>query len=64
MYMITHYRGKATIVQPLHTTPTDSLTHFLEESVCTLALSVIFNSQDGFVAFVCHRTTGSELRAL
>ncbi len=47
-----------------HTTSTDSLTHFLEEPVCTLALSVIFNLQDGFVAFVCHGINGPELRAL
>lgn len=47
-----------------HTASTDSLTHFLEEPVCTLALSDIFNLQDGFVAFVCHRFNGPELRAL
>lgn len=56
--------AKQPLVQPLHSTHTDSLTHFLEERVCTLAPSVIFNSQDGFVAFVCHRTTEPELRAL
>ncbi len=34
-----------------YTTSTDSLTHFLEEPVCTLAPHIIFNLQDGFVAF-------------
>lgn len=45
-------------MQPLHTTSSDTLTHFLEEPVCALALCVIFNYQDEFVAFACHRITG------
>lgn len=50
VYEHTHLRGRVTPAQPwtLQTTSTDSLTHFLEEPVCTLALSVIFNPQDWF----------------
>lgn len=51
--------------------PSAAITHYLHWLTHTLpgraclhsALSVIFNPQDGFVAFVCHRITGLKLWA-
>ena len=51
-------RNKAAPVQPFKTTYTDSLTHFLEESICTHTC-VIFNPQ---LTSLCHMVIGPSYR--